>query len=29
MKALGDLPELGQAILNGQVKGRIVVDVNA
>jgi acrylyl-CoA reductase (NADPH) len=29
MKTLGDLPELGQAILKGQVKGRIVVDVNA
>jgi acrylyl-CoA reductase (NADPH) len=29
MKALGDLPELGQAILKGQVKGRVVIDVNA
>lgn len=29
MKALGDLPELGQTILKGQVKGRVVVDVNA
>jgi acrylyl-CoA reductase (NADPH) len=28
MKALGDLPDLGQAILKGQVKGRVVVDVN-
>jgi acrylyl-CoA reductase (NADPH) len=26
---LADLPELGAAILKGQVKGRIVVDVNA
>lgn len=26
--SLSDLPELGRAILNGQVKGRIVVDVN-
>ena len=26
---LADLPELGRAILNGQVKGRVVVDVNA
>jgi len=26
---LGDLPELGKAILKGQVKGRVVVDVNA
>lgn len=26
---LGDLPELGRAILKGQVKGRVVVDVNA
>jgi acrylyl-CoA reductase (NADPH) len=26
---LGDLPELGRAILEGQVKGRVVVDVNA
>ncbi|MEM9710188.1 MAG: MDR family oxidoreductase [Pseudomonadota bacterium] len=25
--ALGDLPELGRAILKGQVKGRVVVDV--
>ncbi len=25
---LGDLPELGKAILKGQVKGRVVVDVN-
>ncbi len=25
---LGDLPELGRAILKGQVKGRVVVDVN-
>ena len=24
---LGDLPELGRAILKGQVKGRVVVDV--
>lgn len=27
--ALGDLPGLGKAILKGQVKGRVVVDVNA
>ena len=26
---LSDLPELGKAILKGQVKGRVVVDVNA
>lgn len=26
---LFDLPELGAAILEGQVKGRVVVDVNA
>jgi acrylyl-CoA reductase (NADPH) len=26
---LGDLPDLGKAILKGQVKGRVVVDVNA
>ncbi len=26
---LGDLPQLGRAILKGQVKGRVVVDVNA
>ena len=26
---LGDLPGLGRAILKGQVKGRVVVDVNA
>ncbi|MEL6801167.1 MAG: acryloyl-CoA reductase [Pseudomonadota bacterium] len=26
---LGDLPDLGAAILKGQVKGRVVVDVNA
>ncbi|MEO1733615.1 MAG: acryloyl-CoA reductase, partial [Pseudomonadota bacterium] len=26
---LADLPELGAAILKGQVKGRVVVDVNA
>lgn len=26
---LADLPELGQAILRGQVKGRVIVDVNA
>ena len=26
---LGDLPELGAAILRGQVRGRVVVDVNA
>jgi acrylyl-CoA reductase (NADPH) len=25
---LGDLPSLGAAILKGQVKGRVVVDVN-
>ncbi len=27
--ALADLPELGRAILKGQIKGRVVVDVNA
>jgi acrylyl-CoA reductase (NADPH) len=26
---LGDLPKLGSDILKGQVKGRVVVDVNA
>ena len=26
---LGDLPTLGKDILKGQVKGRVVVDVNA
>jgi len=26
---LGDLPQLGRDILNGQVRGRVVVDVNA
>jgi acrylyl-CoA reductase (NADPH) len=26
---LSDLPELGAAILKGQIKGRVVVDVNA
>ena len=26
---LGDLPSLGKSILNGQVRGRVVVDVNA
>jgi acrylyl-CoA reductase (NADPH) len=26
---LADLPELGAEILNGQVRGRVVVDVNA
>jgi len=26
---LGDLPALGKDILKGQVKGRVVVDVNA
>jgi len=29
MATLGDLPTLGTAILKGQVKGRVVVDVNA
>jgi acrylyl-CoA reductase (NADPH) len=29
MKGLGDLLELGPAILKGQVKGRVVIDVNA
>jgi len=29
MATLGDLPKLGTAILKGQVKGRVVVDVNA
>lgn len=28
-KTLGDLPQLGSDILKGQVKGRVVVDVNA
>lgn len=28
-RTLGDLPDLGPAILKGQVRGRIVVDVNA
>ena len=28
-KTLADLPDLGQAILKGQVRGRVVVDVNA
>jgi acrylyl-CoA reductase (NADPH) len=27
--ALADLPELGAAILKGQVRGRVVVDVTA
>ena len=27
--ALGDLPALGKSILEGGVKGRVVVDVNA
>ena len=27
--SLGDLPALGKDILKGQVKGRVVVDVNA
>jgi acrylyl-CoA reductase (NADPH) len=27
--ALGDLPRLGAEILKGQVRGRVVVDVNA
>jgi len=26
---LSDLPQLGRDILKGQVKGRVVVDVNA
>ena len=26
---LNDLPQLGRDILKGQVKGRVVVDVNA
>jgi acrylyl-CoA reductase (NADPH) len=26
---LSDLPDLGRDILKGQVKGRVVVDVNA
>jgi acrylyl-CoA reductase (NADPH) len=26
---LADLPDLGAAILQGQVRGRVVVDVNA
>ena len=29
MATLSDLPELGKAILKGQVKGRVVIDVNA
>lgn len=29
MATLADLPDLGKAILKGQVKGRVVVDVNA
>ena len=29
MANLGDLPGLGKDILKGQVKGRVVVDVNA
>ena len=29
MKALGDLPVLGPAILKGQTRGRVVIDVNA
>ena len=29
MATLGDMPKLGSAILKGQVKGRVVVDVNA
>ena len=28
-KTLADLPGLGKAILKGQVKGRVVIDVNA
>ncbi len=28
VKTLSDLPELGKAILNGKVRGRIVIDVN-
>jgi acrylyl-CoA reductase (NADPH) len=28
-RTLAELPDLGQAILKGQVKGRVVVDVNA
>jgi acrylyl-CoA reductase (NADPH) len=27
--ALADLPELGRAILKGEVRGRVVVDVRA
>jgi acrylyl-CoA reductase (NADPH) len=26
---LGDLPDLGRAILKGEVRGRVVVDVRA
>jgi acrylyl-CoA reductase (NADPH) len=29
MATLNDLPDLGPAILKGEVKGRVVVDVNA
>ncbi len=29
MATLSDLPDLGKAILKGQVKGRVVVDINA
>ena len=27
--ALDDLPDLGRAILKGEVRGRVVVDMNA
>ncbi len=29
MKTLGDLPQLGQDILRGQVRGRVIIDVNS
>ena len=29
MRSVADLPQLGRDILKGQVKGRVVVDVNA
>ena len=28
-QGLSDLPDLGKAILKGQVQGRVVIDVNA
>jgi acrylyl-CoA reductase (NADPH) len=29
LKGLGDLPTLGEEILQGKIKGRAVIDVNA